>query len=165
MLQDYVELEHLIDCWNQIFRDIAAEKYARLFEVENMSWGCSELSNMSFRCWQSLSDALKKIKLSSANNKWEMNMWWPNFSPRICLFLSAYISRLENASAQIKKRYEDKGHLCLKLLWGMIIPVGVLFMITEKDTIVIQSITNLIHFSLKPNLLIVCSRKAHSTLS
>lgn len=120
---------------------------------------------MSLRCWQSLCEGLENIELSSANKRWEIDMCYPNLSPCIFFCLSTCTGKLENASAHIIKRYGDKGHHCLNPLLGVIIPLGVPLMITENNKVVIQFITNLILFSLKFNLLIVCIKKAHSTLS
>lgn len=60
-----------------------------------------------------------------------------NLRPCINLCLSAYNNKLEKTPAHNKNKYGDKIHPCLKTLWGYIRPFATLFIMTEKEEVVI----------------------------
>jgi hypothetical protein len=73
--------------------------------------------------------------------------------------------RLDNTSAHMINRYEDRGSPCLIPLWGLKLGDGVPLPRIEKDTVETHPIMVLISLVGKPIVVRVFSRKHHSILS
>lgn len=99
-----------------------------------------------------------------AKSKWEIVIFLSILRLYNKLCLSTCTNKLEKTSAHIKNRYRHSRHPCLKPLWECIRPFATLFIKTEKEKVVIQSIIKFIHLLEKPNLSIICFKKDRSTL-
>lgn len=82
-----------------------------------------------------------------------------------CLTLVALFSRMINPSVYNKNTYGDKVLPCQSSQESVISPFGPPLMRIEKEIDLTHIITRLIQSLSNPNLLIIYSRKVHSTLS
>lgn len=82
-----------------------------------------------------------------------------------CLTLVALFSRMISPYVHNKNTYSDKGLPCQSPQEGVISPFGSPLKRMEKEIDLIHIITWLIQSLSNPNLLIIYSRKVHSTLS
>lgn len=73
-----------------------------------------------------------------------------NFNPCISFCFSACISKFENTSAQIMKRYCDNWHPCLNPLCGNIRPFATPIISTEKLATDMHFIIKFIQFEENP---------------
>lgn len=86
----------------------------------------AQQSNIFLKCLHSATDALTKIRQSSANRKCNIVMSLANLRPRISYFISACTSKFEKAATYKIKRYGTRDILVLTLfqaeldLWGPI---------------------------------------------
>ena len=76
----------------------------------------------------------------------------------MCSVASSFFSIANKPSTHIKKRYGEIGSPYRRPLDGVILPLGLLLINTEYDTMVTHIIMRDIHFSWKPNLLIIASK-------
>jgi hypothetical protein len=77
----------------------------------------------------------------------------------------ALLSNAEKASAHRRKRYSERGSPCQSLLSGRRTYVSVWFTFALQWTVLTRLMISLIHLSWKPSLLVITSKKFHSSMS
>ena len=124
----------------------------------------SYLSRISKRCRHSSIVAWQKMKLSSANNRWEMHTLFVHdrMPCNYCLSV-AFLIRKKRYSTHNRKRYGERGSPCLIPRDGEVYPCGTPLMSTEYVAACTVAMASWAHLSSSPNLSMIALRKTHST--
>jgi hypothetical protein len=129
---------------------------------EHTSYNCSIFCRVLALAFE----ALISTSESSANKRWlKLGASLHTRTPSRLPSRSALFNNEEKPSAQIRKRYGEIGSPCLKPRCGVITSVHDPFTLNWYLTDVIHLMIRFIHLSSKPNLLIIASKKFHSTRS
>ena len=133
-----------------------------------MAWpeAASYFPRRSSRCWLSSTVAWQKMKLSSANNRWDIHTpLVQNRMPCNCFLSTAFLIREERPSAHKRNRYGERGSPCFIPLDGVMYPFGSPLMSTEYVAVCTVSMAKWTHCSSNPSFNKIFYRKIHSTQS